>query len=85
MFAGDLDYEADRELAEWTGGPYFSSRASIPMDYGRVGGECSVVSESVPSSVADMFQLNIRGVEAIIRAYILDVRVGAPESIPVSK
>lgn len=59
VLAGDLDGEVHWDLADLTGDPDLSSRASIRFDCSRLREACSVVSESVPSSVADMLQLTI--------------------------
>lgn len=56
------------------------SRACIRDNFGLLRETCAVVSESVPSSIADLLSLAIHNVEAKSQAYILVMRVGALES-----
>lgn len=54
LLAGDLEGEAGCDLSNVMGGLYFGSLATVCGDCGRLFGACSVVNESVPSSVADI-------------------------------
>lgn len=65
---GDLEGEADWDLAILTEGSGLGSQASIHGDYGLLGEACSVVSHSLPSSVADLRSLTIRSGEPMRRA-----------------
>lgn len=78
--SSDLYSEADCNLAYFTGDPDLGSRPIICVYYGRLQDACSVVSKSVPSSVADLLSTAICVVEAIIRKSILRVLVGALET-----
>lgn len=60
-------------------GPYLGSTASIRSNYGQFLEACSVVNESVPSSVDDLLSLAICGVETMVSAFILEVQIGALE------
>lgn len=55
-------------------------RASTRRDYGGLREACSVIMESVPSSVTDIVSLAIRSVELMSRASTLNVCIGALES-----
>lgn len=75
--ASDLESYKDWELTDLTGSPHLSSLGRIRGVYGRLREACSVVDESVLSSVANTISLRIRRVEPISRTFILKVRMGA--------
>lgn len=75
--ASDLEGEAEWESANWTGGLYIGSEASILGEYGRHREVLYVVIESVPLWVADFLSLAIRSVEKMSRETIQEVRVDA--------
>lgn len=83
VFPGNLDGVVEWELADLAGIYDLSSGAFIRFDYTCRGEECSVVSASITSSVADTLPLIIRGVEAMSRASILEIPVGALQSTVV--
>lgn len=64
MLVRDLAGEADWDLANSEGGFDLCSPASLPGNNLLLCEACSLVSESVPSSVANLLYLSIRGVEA---------------------
>lgn len=80
LLVGDLEDEADEHLADWMKSPDLGRRVSTRSDYKGLREACLVVNKSDSSSVADLLSLVRRGVEAISRAGILEVHVGALES-----
>lgn len=78
--AGDLKGDADWDFADLIGGSNVDSRTSIRCDYGHVREACSASNDSVPSSVADLLLLTVRGAEEMSRASTTEVFVGALES-----
>lgn len=85
VFADDLDGETDWQLADLTGSFDLRSRAIIRVDYGLLPEASTVVSNSIPSSIAYLFPLDIRGVEATSRVCNPKVRVSASYSTISSK
>lgn len=75
QLASYLDGEADWYLSDLTGGAYLGSQASILVNYGRPYEACSVVGESVLTSVADLIELAIRGMQAMSRKCIHKVHM----------
>lgn len=80
VLSSDLQSEADWDLDDFTEGLDLGSRASIHEDYGRLCEGCSVVGESVPSSVADLLSLGIHCMAKMNPVSILQVLFGALES-----
>lgn len=82
MLAGDLlEDGTDWELADLTGCPDLSSRASISGEHGRCFETCLVLSRSFLSSVAFLMSMAVRSVEEMSRESLLEVHVGALESV----
>lgn len=71
MLASDWEGEADWDLANLTGGPDIGSQPSICSAYGHLRGMCSVVSESVSSSIAYLLLLAVHDLEEMSRTSIL--------------
>lgn len=80
VLTGDLDVEADWDLADLAGGIDLGSQTSIRRGYGRLCEARLVGKDSVPPSEPDLLSLTIRSVEAGSRTFILKVRVGALQS-----
>lgn len=80
MLPGDLEVKVERYVADPTGGLDLGNLVSICGDYERFLETYSMTSDSIPSSVADLLSLAIRGVEAMTRTSILEVRIGGLES-----
>lgn len=80
LIAGEVDGKVDCKLKDLSGGLDLSSGESNCFDYSRFWETCLVLKVSVPSSVADLFQMTIGRTEAMRRASILAVLVSALES-----
>lgn len=81
VFAADVNEDADYEFENLTGSSDFSSPASIRVNFGLPGKALLVVSDSIPSTVADLLQLNVQKVQVMSGESILEVRASAPWSI----
>lgn len=80
VLISDLRGEADCDMPEFTGDSDIGCRSTIHCNYERLCKACSRTEESVPSSVAYFLSLAISTEEAMRRASILKVRVGALET-----
>lgn len=76
-FAESLRNEADRDLANLTGGPDLWCLVGIRGVSGCVRKACFLISVSFPSSVADSLSLMVRRVQVMSWGSILELCVGA--------
>lgn len=76
VITGNLEKDADWDLADQMGVSDIRCRGSIRADSERLREACSVVNSSVPSSVAELLSLAIRGLKVTSRAFVLEVGAG---------
>lgn len=79
VLTGELEDKADWNLAELTESPDLCSLARIRGDNGRLLEAGFVVNESASSLVVDFWSSEIRGVDLMRTASLLEVRIGALE------
>lgn len=77
IFTGDLHWEAYSDMASFTEGPDLGDPSSIHVGDRRFLEVCSVVRESVLSSVAHLLWLANRVIESMSRTSIPEVSVSA--------
>lgn len=79
VLVNDLDGEENRDLFDDLVGSPFRNSSQLFGDYKRLTKSCSVASEPIPSLVAGLLLLALRGLERISTVPIMKVRVGALE------